>query len=306
MTPRAGFLELGHFQRPRACPVRSKIFIVLALLSFWANTTAQAADQHVSSGPKPLDLHVQVKGFGRASAADILAVLQSAADQIWRYCPETELGGIDIYYRADHPQTGFKRTVSGRIEIGLSARDTRWAQYSFQFAHEFGHALANFSKDRQRSVRYPRHANLWLEESLCETASLFALSGMSRSWRIAPPYPVWRDYAPWLNDYVEQRLALSAYRLPAGTPFATWFRKNEPLLRENSEMHEQNTIIARELLPIFEAEPWGWEAVTFLNRGLLDPQESLRRRFAEWRSHCPRKFRPFVSKLAALFAVKLV
>jgi hypothetical protein len=278
---------------------------LLLLFSAWVTSTTYATDQHVGSRPKPLDLHVQVNGFGRASAADILTVLQSAAFQIWRYCPETELAGIDIYSRADHPQTDFKRTAHGRIRIGLSARDTHWAQYSFQFAHEFGHALANFSNDPQRSVRYPGHANLWLEESLCETASLFALRAMSRSWRIVPPYPAWRDYASWLNDYVDQRLVLPGYQLPAGTPFLVWFRKNEPLLRQNSEMHDRNTIIARELLPIFEAEPQGWEALTFLNRGLSDPYESLAERFAEWRSHTPAKFRPFVTKLFAIFGVKL-
>ena len=48
----------------------------------------------------------------------------------------------------------------------------------------------------RRSVRYPRHANSWLEESLCETASLFTLRAMSRSWSIAPPYPAWKNYAP--------------------------------------------------------------------------------------------------------------
>jgi len=72
------------------------------------------------------------------------------AFQLWRYCPHTQLDGIDIYYRADHPQTDFKRTASGRIGIGLSARDTHWAPSSFQFAHEFCHGLANYSNNPQR------------------------------------------------------------------------------------------------------------------------------------------------------------
>jgi len=98
-------------------------------------------------------------------------VLQSAAFGVWRYCPHIQLDGIEVYYRADHPQTDFKRMPTGRIGIALSVRDTHWAQYGFQFAHEFCHALAHYCNN-QRLVRYPRHANLWLEESLCETASL--------------------------------------------------------------------------------------------------------------------------------------
>jgi hypothetical protein len=264
-----------------------------------------AATEPATSAPKPLDIHVQTSGFGRASPADVTAVLQSTAFEIWRYCPNTQLDGIDVYYRADHPQTDFKRTSSGRIGVGLAARDTHWAQYGFQFAHEFSHALANYSNNPQQLARYPRHANLWLEESLCETASLFALRAMSRSWRTAPPYPAWRSYAPWLNDYVKQRLALPQHHLPAGTPFLVWFRENQRALRQNSNMRDRNTIIAIQLLPIFEAEPRGWEAVTFLNRGSSNAEESLAQHLAEWRSQCPKDLRPFVTKIAKVFAVKL-
>src|SRR5206468_1618723 len=155
-----------------------------------------------------LDIRVQSGGFGKASSEDIIALLQSVAFELWRYCPQTQLPGIDVYHRSDHPQTDFKRTPGGRIAIGLAAQDTRWAQYSFQFAHEFCHTLANFGNSPRRTVRYPIHSNFWLEESLCETASLFTLRAMSRSWRIAPPYPVWRDYAPWLSAYADRRLTL--------------------------------------------------------------------------------------------------
>jgi hypothetical protein len=231
--------------------------------------------------------------------------LQSAAGQLWRYCPHTQLDGIDVYYRADHPQTDFKRTASGRIGIGLSARDTHWAQYGFQFAHEFCHALANFSNNPQQLVRYPHHANLWLEESLCETASLFALHAMSRSWQSTPPLPAWKGYAPWLNDYVEKRLALAEHHLPPGTPFRVWFRNNESALRQNPDLRARNTIIAIQLLPLFEAEPRGWGALPFLNRGSSDPNESLAQHLAEWHSRCPVEHRSFVTRLAAVFAVRL-
>jgi hypothetical protein len=269
------------------------------------NGAVRATDKRTTFAPKPLDIRVQTNGFGRASPNDITAVLQSAALEIWKHCPHTQLDGIDVYYRADHPQTDFKRRPSGRIGIGLSARDTHWAQYAFQFAHEFCHALANYSNDPQPSVRYPRHANLWLEESLCETASLFALRAMSRSWPTAPPYPAWRSYGPWLNDYVEQRLALPEHQLPAGTSFPIWFHENQVALRQNSDMRDRNTIIAIQFLPIFEAEPRGWEAVALLNRGSSNAGESLAQRLVEWRSQCSEDLRPFVNKLAAVFAMKL-
>lgn len=186
----------------------------------------------------------------------------------------------------------------------LSARDTRWAQYSFQFAHEFCHALANYANSSQQTIPDRSNTNLWFEESLCETASLFCLRAMSRTWQVSPPYPAFRAYAPWLSDYAQQRLALPEHRLPAGTSFAYWFHRHEPALRKDAGHRDSNTIIAAQLLPIFETEPAGWEAVTFLNRGSSNGQESLSEHFTRWRANCPNRLRPFVSKLAAVFGVR--
>ena len=225
--------------------------------------------------------------------------------EILRYCPHARLSGFNVYHRNDHPQTNFERKSDGYVAIGLTAKSTYWAQYSFQFAHEFCHALANFSNNPQKSVPSPEHANSWLEESLCETASLFTLRAMSRSWRNAPRYPAWRNYARWLDAYVEQRIALSTHQLPTGSSFLAWFRENEPALRRNSASRDRNAIIAIKLLPVFESEPWAWEAVTFLNRGSLNVNASLAQYLSGWRSECPPELRPFVSRLAEVFGVKL-
>jgi hypothetical protein len=232
-------------------------------------------------------------------------VLRSAASELFRYCPHTHLDGIDVYYRSDHPEIDSKRTAGGRIAMALSARDTHWAQYSFQFAHEFCHALANYANGSQQTIPDTRNPNLWLEESLCETASLFALRAMSRTWEIKPPSPALRGYAPWLADYVKQRLAQTEHGLPAGTSFPAWFRQHEPALRRDAGHRDWNTIIATQLLPIFEAEPAGWEAVTFLNRGPSNGRQTLSEHLAQWRANCPEQLRPFVIKVAEVFGVNL-
>ncbi|HEY5707609.1 MAG TPA: hypothetical protein VIS96_18770 [Terrimicrobiaceae bacterium] len=282
---------------------RTPARVSCALLVLAVSVAARATENRVA--PAELDIEVQAAGFGRASAADIAAVLQSAATEIWRHCPNAQLPAIGVYPRSDHPQTNFAREPNGRVAIGLTAKNTYWAQYSFQFAHEFCHTLANFANNPQRFVRYRRHPNFWLEESLCETASLFTLRAMSRSWRTAPPHPAWRAYAPWLNAYVERRLALQEHKSPAGKPFLAWFSESEPTLRLNPTIRDRNTIIAIQLLPLFEAEPRGWETLTFLNRGLANSNQSLARYLARWRSQCPEELRPFLTRLAAVFAVKL-
>ena len=275
--------------------------IIFGLLFLAAMEAVPAADNRATWTGKPLDIAVRPKGFGKASSADIRAVVQAAAGELWRYCPTTQLAAIDVYHRADHPQTDFETVSGGRIAIGLAAQDTHWAQYSFQFAHEFCHALANYSNNARPPVRCPRHANLWLEESLCETASLFALRAMGRSWQTDPPHPAWWEYAVWLNSYAKERLALARNRPPPGMPFSIWFHENQSFLRRNPTERSRNTIIATHLLPIFEAEPRGWEALAFLNSASINPKSSLARHLAQWRSRCPQRLRPFVTKVEAVF-----
>jgi hypothetical protein len=81
-----------------------------------------AADK--SRGPelRQIDIRVQAGGFGGASAADITAVLQSAAGELCRYWPGTQLPRIDVYHRPDHPQTDSRRGAGNRIAIGLTAQ----------------------------------------------------------------------------------------------------------------------------------------------------------------------------------------
>src|SRR6202008_3222732 len=110
--------------------------------------------------------------------------------------------------------------------------------------------------------------------------------------------------APWLADYAQQRLALPEHRLPAGTSFANWFRQHQAALRTDANQRDGNAIIAAQLLPIFEAEPEGWEAVTFLNRGSSNGQESLAQHFAQWRANCQDHLRPFVSNLGSALGVR--
>jgi len=297
-----GLFQAFHARLPSIGPYGTFIF---ALISLIIASPLRATERTSGVATKPPDIRVQANAFGKASAADITLVLSSAASQLFRYCPHTQLDGIDVYYRSDHPQIDLHRTTGGRILIRLSARDTHWAQYSFQFAHEFCHALVNFSNQSSSALANAPNRNLWLEESLCETASLFVLQAMSRSWATDPPHPAWQAYAPWLSDYIGRRMALPENRLRIGMSFSAWFHQHQTALQKDAGQRTWNTIVATQLLPIFEADPAGWEAVTFLNRKPSGPTESLSQHFAEWRASCPNRLHSFVAKLAAVFGLAL-
>ena len=121
-------LSAGAFVGRRDVKSRPLSRVVLCGLFLLAlSIVARAAENPVA--PKPLDIEVQAAGFGKVSAADITAVLESAASEIWRYCAHAQLPGIDMYPSSDHPQTNFEREPNGRVAIGLTARNTSWAQY---------------------------------------------------------------------------------------------------------------------------------------------------------------------------------
>ena len=272
-----------------------------------AATGSGSAPKVTPAASRKLPMRVNLKGFGGADESDIKAVLRSAANEIWQHCPNTrfEDAGFEIVHREKTPITQHERSREGAIVVGLAAEGYLWSRYAYQFAHEFCHALISHSNDWHRLWRKTEHANQWLDEASCETASLFSLRAMARSWKTNPPYRNWKGYAPSLASYAQARMDDPKHRLPAGTSFADWFAAELPGLRKAWSQREKNTLIAQQLLPLFEAQPQGWESLTTLKRGGRDVDKSLAKHLTEWHANAPAEQRAFVGKIAAVFGVKL-
>ena len=273
--------------------MRQSLFIAILLLS--TGVDGRAPDIQA------------VSDFG-APAANVEAVARSAAGALWRHCGETELAGrgIDLFHRPEGPIALYQRTPEGRVRVGMSSQGTFWAQQAFQFAHEFGHVIAQHTREAGKLKPPGHHANLWLEESLCETASLFALRAMAREWETAPPYPNWKSYTTALESYASQRLEESARTHPQDRPLGPWLKANEPAMRRNAFIRELNNVVAGRLLPVLEAEPSGWEAMAYLNLAPMPhPEPSLAVHLAGWRQACPPHLRAFVTRLAKVLGIDL-
>lgn len=277
-------------------PSRRRFLVSLAAASVSAPRFAHAIADSAS-----LEILVDDRGWGKASPAEVRAVALSAAGELWQHCPGQRVRPIRIYHRTDFPQTDFSHDWRGRIRVGLNCEDTRWAQMAFQFGHEFCHTLAQHSTVALRGWHPARHANLWFEESLCEASSLFVLRRLAVTWQQNAPYEVWRGYAPAMGKYASDRLAKPEHQLPANTSFLAWFRANESSLRENAVQREKDVIIARQMLPLLEAEPAGWAAACYLNLGARQQGKSLAQHFSEWQNNSPPALRPFLGRLTSLF-----
>src|SRR5690606_5270825 len=115
--------------------------------------------------------------------------------------------------------------------------------------------------------------NKWLEESICETGSLFALRRMGEAWKKAPPKVRWKSYASNLTKYAEGRIA--EHRLAAGQSLAEWYKANERELRRTSTDRKRNGVVAVKLLELLEKRPEHWLAVHYLNQGDAPQDESF-------------------------------
>jgi hypothetical protein len=259
-------------------------------------TRAGDAGKAPKAPPAPaarkLAIRVQKDKWGNAGLRDIQAVLLSTGKEMWRFFPDRTLKPILVEHSDSGPISLYRRGPGGEYLVRLDVEGRHWAQFAYQFAHEFCHILCNYSSQAPRKYK-------WFEESLCETASAFALRRMALTWKTSPPYPNWKSFAAALQNYADDLLA-KADKLPAKTTLAQWYKQNADALAKNPTMRDKNKVVAYQLLSLFEAAPQHWPAIGYLNRD-GPAAKSFSAHLAAWRDRCPDKHKPFVKRIIQLF-----
>ena len=276
----------------------NRLTLITITLLAWAlgPAVSEAKDNSTKAGRATPEIRVTKDNWRGASLRDIRKVLESAAKELTVHAGRDDWPPIIVSRSKTSPIVLFKRGKQGEYLVKLNTQGNFWCQYSFQFSHEIGHILCGY-KDGS-------NANLWLEESLCETASLFSMRRMSKSWVKTPPYQNWKDYAPHLGKYAQERIDKNG--LPKNVSVAEWYAKNREVLRKNPTDRAKNTTIATKLLPLFEEKPKRWATVAYLNKCKVGKPRSFSRHLADWKKSCPEPDqRAFVDELADLFGVKL-
>lgn len=175
--------------------------------------------------------------------------------------------------------------------IFLSSANTYYAQYVYQFAHEYCHYQIPFS---------PVQELRWLEESICELASLYTLRQVDKQWESNPPYPNWQDYHSNFTKYAENE--------EKNYEFINLNFSVEPddvlsYLRRNEYDRPKNRYIALKLLPLFYQHPELWHAVPFLCR--VNERRTFHLALKEWQQVSPPESRAALAELALIFSIKL-
>lgn len=252
--------------------------------------TARKGD---ASKKRTIAIEVAPGNWGSADVRDIKRVLDSVADEFLRYVrPDRESLTIRVVPRGGSPKVLYERGVEGQYVIQLTARDERWFQYAFQFAHELCHVFSNFDHKEVIDGEKVAENNQWFEESLCETAALFTLRRLALAWEANPPTRNWSGYNTVLGAYATRLTSESHRQLPAGQSFREWYAANRSFLRDNPYLREKNELVAAHLLPLFEAAPELWQAITFLNPTPSSAGKPFAHYVADWQAASPDKTLP--------------
>lgn len=189
----------------------------------------------------------------------------------------------------NHPYAGWNETEDGHVDLYLNSAVPHFEQMTYQFAHEFCHALSNHRQTRPPCFR-------WFEESMCEAASRYALAAQ-------------KDRFPSYGPYLEEQDAVLPPREPP-RDFASWFAEQYDELRSfdwddrslpaeiRYRVRTVTLHIGKELYPLFVEFPKGWAIVRQLNK--WDSQnQSADEFFAEWQSRLSPELAAFVGRIKA-------
>ena len=243
-------------------------------------------------------MRVRVVGahWGDASSQSIEVLLTDVASHLTLPFRETPSGIIVVAPTPnahDDPVTPYRPSRQAPFTILLSARNGYWSQFAYQFSHELCHVLSDYE-------RLGEGPNGWFHEAICESASVFTIRRMAERWRTCPPYPGRTDYAKSLADYAKNCMFKQERQLPAGMTLYEWLISEERSLRQERYLRDKNAVVAYSLLPIFESEPSGWNAI----RRLPTSSAMFIDYLSEWHSQVEPIDRPFIERIFGLFENK--
>ena len=218
----------------------------------------QQKEGRVRDNASTVTIEVNGDNWGAAQHQDIKKLLDNVASHLTRTLREDISAVIQVRRLSDVPRILYRQRGVTTYQITLGATDRRWAQYSYQFSHEFCHLLSNYDSLKHSG------SNHWFHESICEMASLFALRSMAVSWHQNPPYTHWRSYREHLLRYANNRIKAVQNEIPEDDAVGSWLLEHEVVGRTNPYEREGNRIVALRMLPLFEQHPEGWNAIRHL------------------------------------------
>lgn len=253
-------------------------------------------------------------GWGNADVTVLQDVFESTRDALADRVINPPDSNITVKYNTEGPEIKYERMADGSYEMWIDSKNNYWAQQIYQFAHEYGHILANY-----REAPNPQK---WFEESISILASLYALETLSITWGQNPPrgYRKYQNFAGYLKIYknkIVKRTAIvengadgispSLYNLQS---LAWWYEENKEQLEKDMlvyyrlEPRNRQTLVAVMLFDIFEKYPDdAWNTVRYMNKGNPQVNKDFSSYMNNWRQHTPQRWQFIVDEIMSRFGI---
>ncbi len=250
----------------------------------------------------PLHLHalvapaqVQVESeWGDANPDDIKAVLTSVIEVISPYMAGRNFGNVIVRNDKSGPIAIYEKSPNDEYIVMLNVQGRYWAQLAYQFSHEMCHLMSNYDLAPNNITRQQ-----WLEESLCEAFSLFALEKMAQHWETNPPYPHWKEYAPKFLEYQQDMVKQAHRQLPKSMKLPKWYQAYAKTLSADpyAQGRDLNELVANQLLSIFSSNPETWVTLNYLNLGDDSGDKTLNKYLTDWEGNVPSTWQPTIKEI---------
>jgi hypothetical protein len=194
----------------------------------------------------------------------------------------------------DCPMVNFEKIGEQTVVFLCTSSGNLWSQIAYQLSHELCHIHANFAEQQGHTFK-------WLEESICELASLCNMNMMGQEWLTDAPLPYMSSYAESLSEYVQNRIN----QISMPVQFNEWLEDNIKELKSNQYLRENNNVIAYKLMPIFNEDNKAWRAVGFMNKWAVNYDDSLSDYFSAWELNCPDDLKETVKAIARELGVNV-
>ena len=147
----------------------------------------------------------------------------------------------------------------------LSAWNRYWSKYAYQFGNLLCRILTGHDPHQEHKYR-------WLQDSICEAASLYALHRIAETWVERPPRAVYRakEFAPSHEAYAKS--IRREYALAAETVVGQSLRQSREGLETSRHRNDLAGILVCDLLEIFQNAPNLWKDCAAL--ASCDPRQN--------------------------------
>lgn len=170
----------------------------------------------------------------------------------------------------------------------LSANDSYYCQWVYQFAHEYCHHLINGTLSGKWSKL------LWFEETLCELSSLYNLYLMEHFCKQLG----WDDYSMSVHGYLSNLLTKNNhFQL---SPTGGWLTQYESILCAEGYQRDLYNAIAVQMFPFFIDNPRLWKMI--LHIGDIRQWNSLDELFDHLQANADSSYSDSLQQLRKLFS----